>query len=964
MKFCSNFLLSFVAVLAIVGCDFKSQTAKPALEAKPLFGEVFKLNGGEATRVTLPNGLKVILVSSPASTLAAASVAVQAGSNQDPVEAKGMAHFLEHMLFKGTDEFPGSGEFKEFIQSNGGGMNAETKDVATSYYLQINSKKFDEALHRFSRFFVSPLLNPTETEKEKNAIQNEFSISFAKDRMVRPMFAFTSARDAAQIFRVGNRDTLKSVTAGDARKFFDEYYYAESMQVVLAGPQSLGDLKALAEKYFSDVKSDKTKLPIEISDITQFNLASLPARVDKYSQSGAMLLDITIPVSFSKKENPKLLEILGSLIGDESEDSLLYQLQIQGLARSGPGNIMAIVESGHLRIICGLTGKGSAEVNAVVDALLGYIDFLKKNDLPDFLNDERARRHEAEVQNKDFYEVTGEMVGKINFNYMLQYPKKDWRESLVTSANPAADNLEYQDYLGRLNVSKILVQFSHPDNKVAEVQITPYENLETGGMSLRTLGDQKVVVDSIYQTASYVQDVNPAQFKPQGSYTMKKANPYIPISNGNSIAGNPEQYVKIVGDWGQIYLTPMSTPHLSKSFLSLELSSANIDYNSPADNLMLSLFMAMLQNQAANRAFNIIDAGFKFEIDINIEKAALKLDFEGWTETYVQAFGDLFRTTSLQITQADLDNYLQNYLYVAQIMESRDNIGLSKQLVGAAISPAKLRFSDAVAAAESVDVVQFNDFTKRFVSGLHLNGVLTGNVSQQTIDSIVNSIQSSWKPQWAPQEKWVELAHRKTYLEPSAPTDPLPIIESQVEGPIETLSVYAGFWNFGKPQVVQERMARRLLGSWIGTDFYQVLRNEKQFAYGLSASDDIAGDNSGVSFFLASSTLSANEIQTEVDGFFETWALETLPAKSQGQWESAVESIKSRKILSKSPEMLHQKYSALFGVGFDSVEEFYAEIDTVDTMTLADVTAYAQAHLSAKQKKGAFIKVDKKPVTN
>ncbi|MDX5334940.1 MAG: insulinase family protein, partial [Marinobacter sp.] len=74
----------------------------------------------------LDNGLRVILASDPDADKAAASMNVAVGSGNDPADREGLAHFLEHMLFLGTEKYPDPGEYQQFIRSHGGSHNAFT----------------------------------------------------------------------------------------------------------------------------------------------------------------------------------------------------------------------------------------------------------------------------------------------------------------------------------------------------------------------------------------------------------------------------------------------------------------------------------------------------------------------------------------------------------------------------------------------------------------------------------------------------------------------------------------------------------------------------------------------------------------------------------------------------------------------------------------------------------------------
>ena len=76
--------------------------------------------------LTLPNGLRALLISDPAADSAAAAMSVAVGHTSDPWEISGLSHFLEHMLFLGTTKYPDEASYKRFLKDRGGGSNAST----------------------------------------------------------------------------------------------------------------------------------------------------------------------------------------------------------------------------------------------------------------------------------------------------------------------------------------------------------------------------------------------------------------------------------------------------------------------------------------------------------------------------------------------------------------------------------------------------------------------------------------------------------------------------------------------------------------------------------------------------------------------------------------------------------------------------------------------------------------------
>ena len=114
-------------------------------------------NDAKAYRVLeLPNGLRALLVSDPASEMAGCSMNIHAGSFQDPPEFAGLAHFHEHMVFLGTDKYPGEDEYEQFLSTHGGFSNAYTADEDTNFYFEVTAPHLSGAMDRFAQFFLCP----------------------------------------------------------------------------------------------------------------------------------------------------------------------------------------------------------------------------------------------------------------------------------------------------------------------------------------------------------------------------------------------------------------------------------------------------------------------------------------------------------------------------------------------------------------------------------------------------------------------------------------------------------------------------------------------------------------------------------------------------------------------------------------------------------------------------------------
>jgi insulysin len=116
--------------------------------------------------LTLSNALEVMLVHDPEAQKSAACCDVRIGSFADPPEAQGLADFLEHMLFLGTDKYPDENSYNEFLTEHGGGSNAFTSQEDTVYFFYVQNDFLEPALDRFASFFTGPLFTSSATERE------------------------------------------------------------------------------------------------------------------------------------------------------------------------------------------------------------------------------------------------------------------------------------------------------------------------------------------------------------------------------------------------------------------------------------------------------------------------------------------------------------------------------------------------------------------------------------------------------------------------------------------------------------------------------------------------------------------------------------------------------------------------------------------------------------------------------
>lgn len=338
--------------------------------------------------ITLSNGMDVVLVSDPSLESAAVSLVVGVGSAQDPNEQLGLAHYLEHMLFLGTKKYPEQNGFMKFTQANGGMANAFTAFTRTNYMFQINAGKLDESLDRFSDYFKSPTFDAQFSDKERHAVNNEWSMQKGQDNF--NLFALqgvtANPKHPISRFSIGNLETLvdkiDSKLIDEMKKFYESYYSANIMKLTLVSKQGLPELQALVEKNFSSIVNKKIEMPvIKTRGITKKEMG-LAIHYRPIRDLSAIFVDY--PIDSNKHQwQFKANEYLYHLLTSEDKGTLGEELRARGWIK----NMTAFVQSdsfgkdGYYRIVVELTDTGLPHKDDVVASIFSYIDKIKKEGL-------------------------------------------------------------------------------------------------------------------------------------------------------------------------------------------------------------------------------------------------------------------------------------------------------------------------------------------------------------------------------------------------------------------------------------------------------------------------------------------------------------------------------------------------------------------------------------------------------
>lgn len=201
--------------------------------------------------LTLANGLRVVLCHAPRLKRCAASLRVAAGSHDVPAEYPGLGHFLEHLLFLGTERFADDEKLMTFVQRHGGQVNASTRERSTDFFFELPPTVFADGLERLWDMLAHPRMSLADQLREREVLHAEF-IAWWRDAATGQQLqqcAGLSPQHPLRGFHAGNRYSLpvpRQAFQQALQDFYQRFYQAGQMTLCLAGPQSLHDLKALA----------------------------------------------------------------------------------------------------------------------------------------------------------------------------------------------------------------------------------------------------------------------------------------------------------------------------------------------------------------------------------------------------------------------------------------------------------------------------------------------------------------------------------------------------------------------------------------------------------------------------------------------------------------------------------------------------------------------------------------------
>ncbi|MQC16654.1 MAG: insulinase family protein [Chloroflexi bacterium] len=201
---------------------------------------------------TLSNGLRVVVTPMPAAQAAAVALFVGVGSRHEVPRTNGLSHFIEHMLFKGTERRPTAPEISEAIEGAGGGLNAFTTREVTCYWNNLPFERAATGIEVLADMVQRSLLDPEELERERPVVQQEIRRAHdSPGSKASELLSTATFGDQPIGWPVaGTIETVQGVTRDDFIAHMNTYYTTGNCVLSIAGNVDPDKVTVLAEREF------------------------------------------------------------------------------------------------------------------------------------------------------------------------------------------------------------------------------------------------------------------------------------------------------------------------------------------------------------------------------------------------------------------------------------------------------------------------------------------------------------------------------------------------------------------------------------------------------------------------------------------------------------------------------------------------------------------------------------------
>ena len=835
-------------------------------------------DASEYRRFVLPNGIKVLLLSDPKLNKSSVALAVGVGTLADPPNRQGMAHFLEHMVFLGTQKYPNVSDFDTYLSTNGGLNNAYTARDRTNYHLEIRHEAFEGALDRFAQFFIAPLFTPEFTEREMNAIESEHQKNLENDLWREYGLRNTMVREGhpARQFGTGNRATLAGTTREELLAWYQAHYSANRMTLALTGRASLDQLERWARQYFAAVPDRQLPELRYPADYMPPKAALRELRMEPIKDLRHLTLSFPLP-DLRAHVLSKPAEQLAFVLGHEGRGSLLAALKSEGLA-TGLG-VWAEPETpdyGSFDMQASLTPEGLAKSARVLELVFATIERIRREGLPPHLFQERQAMARLDERYRDMGEGMGRAANLANA--LMDHPIDIAERVPFLWVRP--DPKAVAAVLAHLRPDNLLVTRvaqGVPTDRVAPYYGTRYSLSEDSGAAYSAL----------LKPAAAVAITSPAP------------NPFI----AERTALLPLQPVRLIDE------PALSLYHLQDTEFQRPLVAHLLRWRLPRDRaslqtaVLLRFYEAAVREALTETTYTAAEAGLQFGLNAGLDGVQLVV------EGYDASVGRLLDAVAPALVDprlpearfAALKERLLRELAAFELGDAYETLRESRLR---AAREFHWRPDEQLPLARTVTLAQVQAFARSLYARGKLEALSHGNIAAPEAVAAVRRVAALLKT-----KPVAEARVLKRRLLVGAPGEALRASETlKVNN-----SAYRAEFLLGR-DTPELRAATAVLAAFIGEPFYTELRTKQQLGYIVAGG---AAEESGrllATFLVQSADHPADDVERRAQAFIAGLPKQLAELDEAG-WKTLVDGVRDG--LLEKDKSIAERASRLFVLAYE-----------------------------------------------
>ena len=331
-------------------------------------------------RAKLDNGLSVLTSSMPHTRSVSMAFFIGAGSRYESNPIAGISHFLEHLLFKGTKNWPTAREISEAIEGVGGIMNASTDREMTVYWCKVAAPHFRRALSVLIDMIINPLMDPVEQEKEREVVLEELRmtndypsnrVDLLIDEAIWPDQPM--GRDVG-----GSQESVSNITGDQILDYSRCQYTPTNSVVAVAGDISQDEVVSLLGEALGEWSPEQ---PMEWYPVQ--NGQSAPRVKVEQRKTEQAHICVGIPSLPLTHPDRYALGLMNVILGEGMSSRLFLELrEKQSLAYDVHSSLSLYRDCGSLIVYCGVEPRKSEQaITSILGQLTGLRDSIPSSEL-------------------------------------------------------------------------------------------------------------------------------------------------------------------------------------------------------------------------------------------------------------------------------------------------------------------------------------------------------------------------------------------------------------------------------------------------------------------------------------------------------------------------------------------------------------------------------------------------------